>query len=181
MAFNNFRGEKTSNGLLINCLMGKCSPTWTIESGTENHEKTFQSCSMIIAAIEFPEIGIENLVPCWFGAPESSCCSITSSSGELLVSLWQIADQFAIFHTCLVSILLCSGVIDWKLYWTAYSISQHLGNAISALLNMVLLPAFDELSPNLGCLYAAELSSCVGGLSFPCSVQEADCSSQALN
>lgn len=175
MAFNNFRGEKTSNGQLINCLLGKFSPTWTIESGTENHGKTFQSCSIIITPIYFPKIGMENLVPCWFEAQESACCSITSNSGELLVSLWQIADQSAIFHTCLISILLCFGVI------TAYSISQHLGNDISAFLNMVLPPAFAELSPNLGCLYAAELSSCVWGLSFPCSVQEADCWSQPLN
>lgn len=93
----------------------------------------------------------------WFEDTESACCSITSNFGKLLVSLWQITNQSAIFHTRLVSILLCFGVI------TAYSISQHLVNDIPALLNAVLPPAFDEPSPTSGaCVRLSGARACEG-------------------
>lgn len=64
----------------------------------------------------------------WVGLKtQSASCSTASNFGRPLASLWQITNQSAIFHSCLVSVLLCSHVI------TAYSISQYPVNDLSAL------------------------------------------------
>lgn len=161
--------RKMCNGQSINCLLGKFSPTRMIKSGSEKAWEDISELFINYHCYLFPEIGTGKL-SAWVGLKtQSASCSTASNFGRPLASLWQITNQSAIFHSCLVSVLLCSRVI------TAYSISQHPVNDLSALLNAEISPASDELSPGLGSLHVAELGMCEGW-DFPApSMWEADC------
>lgn len=126
----------------INCLLGKFSPTRKIESGAERHGRCLSAVhqlSLLFSSLKL-EWRAQRLT--WFEATESACCSISSNFGKLLVY-----DKLLIclqFFIPVLSLFFCALVVI-----TAYSISQRLVNDISALLNVVVPPAFDEWSPSL--------------------------------
>lgn len=158
---------KICNGQSINCLLEKFSPTRMIKSGSEKAWEDISELFINYRCYLFPGIGMENSVPELVWRHRKWLCSTASNFGRPLASLWQITNQSAIFHTCLVSVLLCSGVI------TAYSISQHPVNDLPALLNAQLPPACRGLSPGW---------APARGWAFPAlSRWEADCSSQDPN
>lgn len=132
---NNFRGKNvkwTINKLFVGEIFSYQSDrikNWKIMG------RHFRAVHQLSLLFSFLKLEWKSQCLSWFEDTGGACCSIASNFGKLFVSLWQITNQSAIFHSCLVSILLCFGVI------TAYSISQHLVNDISALPNVVFPPA----------------------------------------